>query len=234
MIKKILTAVLIVFLCNASYVFAVTKPAPGTDVDSLSYVFYFYYDNNQLFGDRDYEIKYDVINEKFVEETITAPLSYKADIINLKSEVVKTFKFDPQKGDPNFRQGKVSVKGPYAPDGLKVNFYDAYGKSILIIPVAAGSICDGDGFCNSGGGEDDKTCPLDCKKARTSPQSQTPELPVDSEGPELTLILIYVFGGLGVGVISWLGWKWWKKKKEGDFTIPPSSVLPPQPPSSLN
>src|SRR3989338_9293303 len=78
---------------------AVTKPDPNQDLSSLSYVFYLYYDNGQLFGDRDYPVKYDVINEKFVSQVAT-PGWYKFEILNPKGEVVETVQFDQRQGNP--------------------------------------------------------------------------------------------------------------------------------------
>ena len=130
--KKIKILVVIALFLSLSSVSAQTKPAPGSDIDSLSYVFYLYYSNGELFGDRDYAVKYDVVPEKFVEETV-GPAPFRGEIINNKSEVVKTFQFDPQKGDLNFKTGKVAIKGPYAPDGFRANFFDSANKPILAI-----------------------------------------------------------------------------------------------------
>jgi len=232
----ILTAV---FLLGVSFANAQTKPAPGTDTDSLSYVFYLYYNNGQLFGDRDYAVKYDVVSEKFVPEVVGAT-SYKGEIVNSKFEVVKIFQFDPQKGDFNFNMGKVSIRGSYAPDGSRANFYDPSGRPILSISVSASAICDGDGFCNAQIGEDSKTCPADCQAVINFPVPSNTQLPVVDEGFnlfgfDLIQIVTYAIGGLGVGFIAWLGWKWWKKRKEGDFPLlpptPPSApIFPPSPP----
>ncbi|MBI2064623.1 MAG: hypothetical protein HYT62_01055 [Candidatus Yanofskybacteria bacterium] len=237
--KKIL--ILVAFLLvSFSFVSAQTKPSPGTDPDSLSYVFYLYYDNGQLFGDRDYEVKYEVVSERFTAET-SGNLAYKGEIVNSKFEVVKTFQFDPQKGNSSFTTGKIAVKGPYVPSGFRVNFFDFAGKPVLAIFVSESSICDGDGFCNAQLGEDNKTCPADCPITRVSPSPSVITTPATDTGSglfglDLIPILIYVVGGVGVGVLAWLGWKWWKKRKEGDFPLPPppapplSSIPPPTPP----
>lgn len=233
--KKINILIITLLVLSFSYVSAQTKPAPGTDIDSLSYVFYLYYSNGQLFGDRDYEVKYDVVSEKFTDENVVAP-SYKGEIVNAKFEVVKTFQFDPQKGNPSFTAGKITVRGPYVPNGFRANFFDPTGTPVLAIFVSDSSICDGDGFCNAQLGEDNKTCPADCQTVRISPSPNTTPLPTVDEGfnlfgLDLMQILTYVVGSLGVGVLAWFGWKWWKKRKEGDFPLPPPVM--PQPPSSI-
>ncbi|OGN09834.1 MAG: hypothetical protein A2998_02850 [Candidatus Staskawiczbacteria bacterium RIFCSPLOWO2_01_FULL_37_25b] len=232
--KKIYILIVISLFFSLSFASAQTKPAPGTDPESLSYVFYLYYNNGQILGDRDYAVKYDVVSEKFTPET-TGSLVYRGEITNSKSEIIKTFQFDPQKGDLNFKMGKFSVKAPYASNGFRANFFDPSDKPVLAIFVSNSSICDGDGFCNAQSGENDKTCPVDCQAVRTSPSPNATQSPVIDEGSgpfgmDLIQILIYVFGGLGVGVVSWLGWKWWKKKKEGDFPLPPPSSMTPSRP----
>ncbi len=231
--------IITVLFVSFSFVSAQTKPSPGTDPATLSYEFYLYYDNGQLFGDRDHTVNFDVVSEVFVPETVgLAP--YKGEITNNRSEIVKTFTFDPQKGNANFKSGKVVVKGPYAPDGFRVNFYDPLNNPVLAIFVSASSICDGDGFCNAQLGEDTKTCPTDCQAVRTSPLASITPLPLDDEGFnlwgfnfDLIQIATYAVGALGVAVIAWLGWKWWKKRKEGDFPLPPPSSMPPPSTPSL-
>lgn len=217
-------------LLGPIFALALTKPAPGADVESLSYVFYLYYDQGQLFADRDYEIKFNVLNEKFTSETPNPQTSYKGEIVNFKSEVVKTFQFDPQRGDPRFLKGKVSVRGPYAADALKASFYDGQGKQLLSVFVSQASICDNSGLCDSEAGENEQICPNECKKPRiTTPQgTRLPPPPVSDEGPDITTILTYVVGGVGVAVVAWFGWKWWRKRREGSFPLPPPSP-PPSP-----
>ena len=222
--------VFLVFVLGiTNYSFAVVKPAPGSNPDLLSYAFYLYYDNGQILADRDYQIKFDIINESFVPESVpesTDPASlYKAEIINHKYQTAKTFKFDPKKGNLNFRAGKIMINGPYVSDGLRVNFYDSQDNQLLTIFVNAGALCDDNNLCDSVAGEDEKTCPNDCKKARTTPRATVVSEPLPSEGGyDLNTILIYAVSGVGVGVGAWFGWKWWKKRKEGNFPLPPPST----------
>ena len=231
---KILIILLISLFVLPTY--ALTKPAPGADTESLSYAIHLYYDAGKLFADRDYEVKYDIINEKFVPEPITLPGLYKAEIINYKYQVVSTFQFDPKGGNSNLQAGKVVIKGPYVPDGLRINFYDNNGNQLLNIFINTGSICNDDNLCDALAGETEKTCPNDCKKTTSPRTTITPEAPVVNEDYDLNTILIYTFSGLGVGVGAWFGWKMWKKRKEENFPLPPPSAptprssLPPMPP----
>lgn len=233
--KKINILIVSLLILSSSFASAQTKPAPGTDTELLSYVFYLYYVNGQLLGDRDYTVKYDVVEGKFTQEAV-GPEPYRGEITNSKFEVIKTFQFDPQKGDLNFKTGKITVNGPYVPNGFRANFFDPNGNPILAIFVSDSAICNGDGFCSAESGEDTKTCPADCQAIRVSPTPSTDPISVVDEGFTLfgldTIQLVtYLVAGLGVGFIAWLGWKWWRKKKEGDFPLPPRSAPPTAPPS---
>lgn len=213
-----------VSVVTLSSVSAVTKPVPGADVDNLSYVFYLYYDKGQLFADRDYDTKFDLVSEPYVQESIDEVLAYRGDVVNFKSETVKTFKFDPKKGDLSFSAGKVMIKGPYVPNALSVKFSDNQNRSLVTVFVSLASICNDDGFCDSVAGEDEKTCVNDCKKPRSTPVA-TPPPPSSGflDSFDLNTILIYIVGGAGVAVVAWLGWKWWKKKRGESFLPPPRS-----------
>ena len=69
------------------------------------YLFHLYYDNGQLFADRDVQFKYDVLPEMFVSEILNTQFPYKGEVVNLKGEVAETFQFDPRKGNPKFLKG---------------------------------------------------------------------------------------------------------------------------------
>lgn len=230
--KIFIIGALVLFSSVAS---ALTKPGPNADIDNLTYVFYLYYDKGQLIADRDYEMKYDVLEEIFYPESPAQAVAYKGEIVNFKSEVVKTFLFDPKKGNPAFTKGKIAVKGPYAPDGLRAQFYDNQGKQLLTIFINAASICNDDGSCDSVTGENEKTCPNDCKKPRATPvpSAATPISGFLGDFDIMTIVT-YVVGGVGVAVIAWFGWRWRKKKREESFLPPPSSpsssITPPSPP----
>lgn len=186
-----------------------------------SYLFHLYYDNGQLFADRDVEFKYDVVPEKFVPETLNTQFPYKGEVVNLNNQVAFTFQFDPRQGNPKFLKGTLSVKAPYAPDGQKVNFYDGQGNQLLSISVSESSFCNDDGACNSDVGEDTKTCPFDCKQVLPVPT--TPTGPSAGAGG-MPKVLIYLIIGVAViggwyGHRHWRGpagsgdWKWWKGRQ---------------------
>ncbi len=193
-----------------------------------SYLFHLYYDNGQLFADRDVQFKYDIISETFVPETINTGFPYKGEVVNLKGEVVKTFQFDPRHGDPKFLKGKISVKAPYIPDGQKVNFYNAQGNQLLSIFVSESSFCNDDGVCNADVGEDAKTCPSDCKTATPVPTVSTGGPSSGGGGSGLVWGLIYIIAGVGLAGGLWY---FFKKRKSSDSSII-ETTLPPSPPST--
>ena len=210
---KNMTKTTIVFL-----VFFITIISANADVvddpwspSHFSYLFRLYYDNGQLFADRDFEFKYDIIAEEFVPETYSTQFPFSGDVINIKGETTATFKFDPRRGNPDFLKGKISVKAPYVADGQKVVFYDSQNRQLLTIFVSESSFCNDDGICNSERGEDEKTCPADCKAATPVP---TPVQPVSGEGGlSGTTIVLIALALAAAGAGGWYGWRRWQKKK---------------------
>src|SRR3989344_6697351 len=206
---KIFPIVLILFLIFPLMSFAISQ----SDEDEYVYLFRLYYDNGQLFADRDVEFKYDIVAEKFVPETLNTQFPYKSEIINLKGEVANTFQFDPRQGNPQFLKGTLSVKAPYVPDGQKAVFYNNQGDALLTIFVSESSFCDDDGVCNPDVGEDTKTCPSDCKQVLPVPVV-SPEIPAAGGRSGLLKSIVYLIIGLGVVAGGWFGWKWWKGRQE--------------------
>jgi hypothetical protein len=231
-IKNITISVTVIsFFLIALMSSAVTKPPADAELSSYSYVFYLYYDSGQLLGDRDYDVKFDVINEPFVQPSAISG-AYRVQIFDAKSEVVGSVDFDIRNGNPNMTRGKVQVKAPYVASGVKANFYDSEGRQLMTIFVSTVSLCNDDGFCSSTTGETEKTCPSDCKKASTTPVVSALPPPVSGE---LDYIMLSIYGIAGIAVVvgAWFGWRWWKKRKEENFTPPPSNPAPPlNPPSS--
>jgi hypothetical protein len=177
----------------------------------FSYLFHLYYDNGQLFADRDFEFKFDVIAEEFVPETVITPFPYMGEVVNLLGQVAETFQFDPRGGSSDFLKGKVSVKAPYVPDAQKVVFYDVQGRTLVTIFVEESSFCNDDGICNSERGEDNKTCSNDCKVIPTT-NDQQPTTDGGGQGGML-MAAIYVLIIAGVALGGWFGWKWWKSRQ---------------------
>ncbi|OGM98298.1 MAG: hypothetical protein A2915_04260 [Candidatus Yanofskybacteria bacterium RIFCSPLOWO2_01_FULL_41_34] len=183
-----------------------------TPTYEMSYVFRLYYDNGQLFADRDSEFKYDVVSERFVPEVVNTQFPFKGEIITFNNQIADNFVFDPRQGNPQFLKGTLSVKAPYAPDGQKVNFYDGQGKQLLSIFVSESSFCNDDGVCNSNVGEDIKTCPSDCKTTTSVPVISTEPSAGDLGG--MKKIIIYFIIGIGLVSGGWYGgsaiWRRWK------------------------
>lgn len=215
------TQILVVtlFLALFNFVFAEEDRNPSAS----SYVFYLYYDNGQLFADRDLEFKYDVIPEEFKPETYSTQFPFKGEIINLKNEVAAEFLFNPRRGNPDFLESKISVKAPYVPDGQKAVFYDAQGWTLLTIFVSESSFCNDNAVCDFETGEDERTCPNDCRGAILPS-------PPEPEGGQNDILkaAIYFLIVAGAALGGWFGWKWWQKRKETPLSQFPSvpSKLP--------
>src|SRR3989344_3107775 len=79
------------FVSVAVFVFLLPAWADIRIEDSYVYNFHLYYDNGQLFADRDFEFKYDVIPEEFTPETFNTQFPFKGEIINLKNGVAAEF-----------------------------------------------------------------------------------------------------------------------------------------------
>ena len=200
--------------------FAFSDEAESND---FIYIFHLYYDNGQLAADRDLEFKYDVVPEAFVPETVNTQFPFKGEIITINNRVAGTFVFDPRRGNPAFLKGKILVKAPYAPDGQKAIFYNNQGDALLTIFVSESSFCNDDGVCNTDNGEDENTCPADCKGV-----TPLPTITTDTGGGQgdMPMNLIYVLIILGAGLGGWYGWKWWQKRQQS-----PATEMPPIPPT---
>ena len=211
-ITAILLLVVGSWLLVGSFVFA---DEPGDS--NFTYLFHLYYDNSQLFADRDFELKYDVIPEEFVPETYSTQFPFKGEIVTLSNRIASTFLFDPRRGDPDFRAGKISVKAPYAPNGQKAVFYDSQGRTLLTVFVSESSFCNDDGVCNFDRGENENTCPNDCKGVVPVPP---PKQDVNGQG-DMLMSAIYVLIIAGAALGGWFGWRRGKKIKyfkEDQFT----------------
>ncbi len=238
MVKSAAVSMVVSSILLTTAVFA-AKPAPGADITNLSYVFHLYYDNGKLYSDRDYQIKYDVVEGKYIPETVGAT-PYLGVILNFKDKVIDTFKFDPG-------NGKISVKGPYAADAKVVNFFDNHGTQLLSLFVSDSSFCNDNDYCDQATGENDKTCPNDCNPAKTQPplastsvnpnpaNAPNPPGPPGSSSasakPGLMTILIYVFTGLAAVAVAWVAWRWWKGRSSSSLPADSGSMpMPPPPP----
>lgn len=185
---------------------AATSAEGSEDVNSV-YLFYLYYDNGQLFADRDYDFKYEVISEEFVPEMLYGEQAlFSVAIVNLKDEVSAEYLFDPRRGNPDFLKGKIKVKAPYVPDGQKAVFYDSQGRTLLTIFVNESSFCDDNGVCNSEKGENEQNCSNDCKK--TAPK------PLERDGGQNGVLtaVIYVLIIAGAALGGWFGWKRYRNR----------------------
>jgi hypothetical protein len=164
--RYLLIPILITFLAFGNFSMAQEEQEFPSDSEVLRiYVFHLYYDNERVVPDRDFEIKYDIVEEEY----ITASGSLRYEVINKLGEVAFAGSFDPQDGDPSFLKGKINVRAPYVADGDKVNFYDKEDSISATIDVGESSFCNDDNFCDKDRGENAMSCPNDCGSPDISP-----------------------------------------------------------------
>ena len=190
------------------------------------YKFMHYYDKGQLFGDRDYEIKYEISPKAFASDSIVnEQTAFRGEITNFKDQVIKTFKFDPQKGDGNFTAGKIVVEGPYVADGMRASFYSPSNQHLLSISIDDSSFCNDDLSCDASKGEDNTTCPLDCKKTvKRRPVDVKVDKPAQEE-PAIGSFILYVVFVISAASGGWFGWKWWQDRNKMVSTSGPSNYF---------
>lgn len=199
----------------------------------FSYLFHLYYDHGQLFADRDFEFKYDVIGAPY-ESASAGQFPYRGELINFAGEVADHFVFDPRGGDVHFVKGKLSIKAPYVADGQRAVFYDFQNRVLLTVPVSESSFCNDDGICNDDRGEDSLSCPKDCKQAVPVPPVKEPTTGGGGGSNGIVLSLLYLFAGIGL-----LGGGWWflrrRKSAQQSLNMPqmPTPPLPPDRPNTL-
>ncbi|MEK9177868.1 MAG: hypothetical protein AAB777_01970 [Patescibacteria group bacterium] len=194
-----------------------------SDRQNFIYRFHFYYDSGQLFANRDFEFKYDVIPDDFTPETVSAASSFRGEIVSGKGEILSSFRFDPKKGNPNFAKGAIAVDGPYFANAAEVNFYNARNQKLLTLDVSGSSFCNDNGICNSDVGEDYQNCPNDCKRPSPSPVV----LPL---APFWQSSLFIGLAALAIVVVVLIVWSIIRmRKKRAEFT----GQLPPVPPTTM-
>ncbi|MBI2064044.1 MAG: hypothetical protein HYT65_03585 [Candidatus Yanofskybacteria bacterium] len=182
--------------------------------ENFVYLFHFYYDNGQLFTDRDAKFKYDIVAEPYAASALKTADPYSGEILNFNNKILATFKFDQ-----SIVKGRMSIKGPYFADASEVNFYDGSNQLLLTIDVSGSSFCNDDEICNSDAGENSDNCSNDCKLK--PPQVSAAPIPTIG-GLDIKLILIIVGG---IAVIAVLAVWFIIKRKRAAAQMPPS--LPP-------
>lgn len=203
-------------------VLAFSSSADDRDFRQSSYLFYLYYDNGQLFADRDFEFVYDVVPEEFVPETVNSPNPFRGEIVTFNNQVAGTFVFDPRRGNPKFLKGKITVKAPYASDGQKAVFYDSQQRQILTVFIGESSFCNDDGVCNEANGENTDTCSADCKAVTPIYVTTGDE---DGGQSSMPSAFIYVLIIAGAVLGGWFGWKKWQSRNQ--TPLPPNIPFDP-------
>ncbi len=211
--KKII--IFIILLAIGGSVYSYSLADSNVPNQNFVYLFHLYYDSGKLLADRDFQFKYDLVADRFTPETIKTSKPYSFKIIGVNNKLLASNQFDPQKGNPKFLKGKISVKGPYFADAARVDFYDSGQQLLLTLDLGASSFCNDDGRCDSSIGENSTNCPNDCRLAVTpSPSVITPT--TGSSGQLLVILGIV----LVILIVIFIVWFIIKRRKGGD--LPPT------------
>jgi LPXTG-motif cell wall-anchored protein len=206
----------IVFSTFGLFSFNSTKADTVEEDLAFYYVFHLYYDKGQLSADRDFEFKYDIIPDVFVQPSV-GQFPFRGEIISFTNEVAGNFQFD-------VKQGKISVNAPYVADGQKAIFYDHQNQPVLTITVSESSFCNDDGICNADRGENSSNCSNDCKNSSLATPLPTDEVAATEGSSGLLSGILYALGGL---VLLGLGWWFFFRRKNSDGPIlPPPTNFP--------
>ena len=209
-LRSTILPVIMVLALMSSVSFSRADSLPSAEEFPFVYLFHLYYDNGRLLADKDFEFKYDLIADQFVQPQLDTDKPFKGEVIGISGSIIGNFKFNPP-----VAKGKVSVKGPHFSNASKVNFYNDKDELLLTVEVSESSVCNEDGVCNSETGEDDQNCSSDCKITPTTTITPKPQPSLLGKIFSLTNLL-----GLIVAAILIFLFRWLKRKKQ--------NVLPPQ------
>ncbi len=187
------------------------KVALAEEQSGFVYLFKLYYDRGQLFADRDFKFKYDLIAENYAPEAVDTQSFFRGEIVAIGGKTEASFQFNPQ-------LGKMTVKAPYFSDADLVNFYNPQGQKLFTISVKESSVCDNNGVCESAVGENQKNCSADCKLVYPAPVSSS------AISPPLHLAGINwlgVGGGVAGLALILLAFWFWRKRKNKNVLPPP-------------
>lgn len=214
--KNYLSVVILAGLMVGSSFFLV-KAVRAEEQSGFVYLFKLYYDQGQLFADRDFEFKYDLIAENYTPEIIKGQTGYQGEIMAIGGRKEATFQF-------SVRQGKMTTKAPYFSDAEAVNFYNSEGRKLLTISVRENSVCNNNGVCEEKVGESEDNCSTDCIIFSSFGPTPTDAVIRPIRGSfNIGQFLLRVSVLVGVIVLLFLIiWFWRKNKKKHD--LPPPQI----------
>src|SRR3989344_4096158 len=114
----------------------------------LIYEFHLIYDRGTLSIDPAFQFPYDITVEEFEPEHIVSSTAYYAQVISFKGEELAVTPFDPQRGNPSFQGGPITVRLPYFDNAARVVF-SREGGELLSVSVSEVAICNEDGMCTA-------------------------------------------------------------------------------------
>lgn len=187
--------------------------ARAEEQSGFVYLFKLYFDKGQLFADRDFEFKYDLIAENYSPVLNPPTALLWGEVVAIGGKKEAAFQFSPH-------QGKMTVRAPYFSDADLVNFYNSQDQKLLTISVRESSVCNNNGVCESDGGENQTNCSADCKLVYPAPASS----PIISPPFDLASVNWWWVGGgaAGLAVIFLVFWFWRKNRNKHD--LPPPQI----------
>lgn len=172
------------------------------------YRFHLYYDQGKLVVNRDTAGAYDMDSGPYLPKTESPSQKYRTILTSPQGKLLFELKFDPQNGDPSFKQGVFDLETPYFGDAQSANFYNETGKLLLKIDLSNTLVCDDNGVCDANLEEDQLSCPSDCGVVTPTPTNSLTPLPSATPPPSsgsnnwlLFVVPVLVVAGLVVWFI---------------------------------
>ncbi|MBI2065442.1 MAG: hypothetical protein HYT62_05360 [Candidatus Yanofskybacteria bacterium] len=193
-LKNVILSVLMISALMSPGSFSRADSVTPAEEFPFVYLFHLYYDNGRLLADKDFEFKYDLIADQFVQPQLNTAKPFRGEVVSISGSIIGNFKFDPP-----VAKGKISVKGPHFSNAGKVNFYNDKDELLLIIQVSESSVCNEDKICNADTGESNQNCPSDCKTVPTETPKAQPSLLgrvfslTNLLGLAVVIILVFLF-----------------------------------------
>src|SRR3989344_9696960 len=203
-LKNIILPILVILALMSPISFSRADSLLSEEEFPFVYLFHLYYDSGRLFADKDFEFKYDLIADQFVQPQLDTDTRYKGEVVSVSGNIIGNFKFDPP-----VDRGKISAKGQHFSNASKVNFYNDKDELLLTIQVSESSVCNEDGVCGADTGENSQNCPSDCKITPAITITPKPQPSLLGRIFSLTNLL-----GLTVAAILIFLFRWLKRKKQ--------------------
>jgi len=206
---------LVLFL--SLFVFSFSLGLAAQDDGVYTYVFHLYFDNGKLAADRDFQIPFELIAEKY-EGSGKVNNTFYGEILSVSNKKLADFSLDLPYGS----KGKLSARAPYFDNAKTANFYNRENIRIFSLDLApSGPVCNENNICNAETGETYLNCANDCRAP--NPSITPMPMPIgESDFSFWDIFAPYLFmGGPIILAILLIIWRFKKKKN-----MPPPQITP--------